>query len=124
VAPAKPDGKGTARLRDRDFLAYVLDQLHGLRDVESRAMFGGHGIYQGAMFFAIVHRGRLYFRVGEATRPDYLAHGMKPFRPGPGQTLKRYYELPTDVLEDSGEAVRWARKAIRAGAEAKARSGG
>ena len=123
VVRAKPGGGGTARVRDRDFLAYVLDQLHGLRDMESRAMFGGHGIYQGTMFFAIVHRGRLFFRVDEDTRPEYEAHGMKPFRPGSGQTLKRYYELPADVLEDANEVVRWARKAVRAGVATRTPSG-
>ena len=109
-------GKG-----DRTFLAFVLDQLRGLRGVESRAMFGGHGLYQGLVFFAIIHRGRLYFRVSDATRPEYEARGMSPFMPGARQTLKRYYEAPAEVLEDAAEAVRWARAAVAAGSQAKAR---
>ena len=107
---------------DRTFLAFVLDQLRGLGAVESRAMFGGHGVYSDGIFFAIVHRGRLYFRVSDATRGAYEARGAKPFRPGPRQKLKRYYEVPAEVLEDAPEALRWARAAVAARAEPKARA--
>jgi DNA transformation protein len=39
---------------------------------------------------------------------------MKSFRPNPRQTLKNYFEVPIDVVEDGGELVRWARRAARA----------
>ena len=77
-------------------------------------MFGGHGLYQDTIFFAIVHRGRLFFRTDQMTRTEYEARGMAPFRPGPRQTLKTYWEVPAEVLEDAAEAVRWARKAVAA----------
>ncbi len=54
---------------DASFLAFVLDQLGGSSGIESRAMFGGHGLYRHGTFFATVFRGRLYFRTSEATRP-------------------------------------------------------
>jgi DNA transformation protein len=37
---------------------------------------------------------------------------MKPFRPNPRQTLKTYYELPVDVMEDRDQLKHWARRAI------------
>ena len=82
-------------------------------------MFGGHGLYQAGRFFGMVHRGRLYFRVSEATRTDYEEHGMKAFRPGPGQTLKNYREVPAEILEDASEAAHWARDAVKAAAGSK-----
>ena len=117
AGPRRAGGAG-----DHTFLAFVLDQLRGLRGVESRAMFGGHGLYEGSVFFAIIHRGRLYFCVSDTTRPDYEARGMAPFRPGSRQTMKRYYEVPAEVLEDAAEAVRWARPAVSAGSQAKSRA--
>lgn len=120
--PAVSRARRTGRPPDHTFLEFVLDQLHGLRALESRAMFGGHGLYQGPVFFAIVHRGRLYFRVGDATRAAYEARGMKPFRPGPSQTLKSYYEVPADVLEDAAEVAGWARAAVASGAASKSRA--
>ncbi len=101
------------------FTDYVVDQLGGLGSVEARAMFGGYGLYLDDAIFGIVFRGRLYFRVSDATVGEYDARGMKPFRPGPSQTLKRYYEVPADVLEDAAELKRWARAACGATRERK-----
>ena len=92
---------------------FVEDQLSGLRGVACRAMFGGYGIYQGRTFFGIIYRGQLYFKTSEATRGRYEKAGMKPFRPSAKQTLKNYYEVPADVIEDPDELVAWAQEAIR-----------
>lgn len=93
------------------FKDYILDQLSGL-DVSARAMFGGHGLYVGASFFAILHRDRLYFRTDAATRDRYTARGMEPFRPNARQTLASYYEVPADIVEDGELLTEWARAAL------------
>jgi DNA transformation protein len=101
------------------YLEYVLEQLGELGPVTSRAMFGGHGLYLGDQFFAIVHRDRLYFKVDEASRPDYERHGSGPFRPNARQTLKSYWEVPAEIVEDRETAVEWARDAVSCAAAAK-----
>jgi DNA transformation protein len=99
---------------DRGFKAFVEDQLGGLRrGLSCRAMFGGYGLYEGRTFFGIIFKGRLYFKTSDATRGRYVAAGMKPFRPSATQTLKRYYEVPADVLEDADALAAWAREALR-----------
>ena len=40
---------------------------------------------------------------------------MGPFRPNERQTLKSYYEVPPEVLDDAEALFSWAREAIRAG---------
>jgi DNA transformation protein len=98
--------------RERDsFKDFVLDQLGGLRGVTCRAMFGGFGLYRGDHFFGIVHKGRLYFKTDEASRAAYRDRGMKPFRPNARQTLKTYYEVPVEVMEDAEQLVAWAAQA-------------
>jgi len=104
-------GKGDV---GHSFLQFVLDQLAGVRAVEARAMFGGHGLYADGKFFAIVHRGRLYFRVDKPSRTDFEIRGMEPFRPRSRQTLGAYYEVPSEVAEDAAELARWARRAVAA----------
>ncbi len=99
-------------MKDETFKNYVLDQLRGLDELECRAMFGGYGLYRGETFFGIIHRGRLYFKTDDASRPAYVEAGMKPFRPNARQTLKSYYEVPVDVIEDEDRLLRWARPAI------------
>ena len=95
------------------FKDFVLDQLADLRGLTCRAMFGGYGLYRGGKFFGIVHKGRLYFKVSPKTINCYKKQGMKPFRPSTKQTLKSFYEVPTNVLEDAEQLTDWATAAAR-----------
>jgi DNA transformation protein len=105
------------------FQRFVLDQLElgGLRGVVCRAMFGGHGLYRRDAFFGILHKGRLYFKTDESTRAGYLKRGMTPFRPNARQTIRTYYEVPIDIVEDSEQLIAWAEGAIKAGRRAARR---
>jgi len=94
------------------FKAFILDQLADLRGLTCRAMFGGYGLYHGATFFGIIHKGRLYFKVTSKTVGRYKAHNMNPFRPSAKQTLKSFYEVPIDVIEDAEALPQWAAEAI------------
>jgi DNA transformation protein len=95
------------------FREYVLEQLG--EGIECRAMFGGHGLYREGTFFAILFRGHLYFRTSPRTRKEFVRRGMTPFRPRARQTLRSYYEVPPDVLEDREELRRWAERSARIG---------
>ena len=103
------------------YLAYVLEQLAELGPVTSRAMFGGHGLYLGDQFFAIVYRDRLFFRTDESSRPEYERRGSAPFSPNERQTLKSYWEVPGEVLDDREVAVEWARDAVSCAAATTAK---
>jgi DNA transformation protein len=99
---------------DESFKDYVLDQLSTLPEVRARAMFGGHGVYQGAHFFAILVEGRLYFKTDAATRRAYEERGMEPFtyEQAGRMTTMHYFEVPPDVLEDRAALVEWAKCAV------------
>ena len=90
------------------FKDFVLDQLADLRGLTCRAMFGGYGLRYREAFFGIVHKGRLYFKVTPETVGSYKEQSMKPFRPNAKQTLKSFYEVPVDVIEDSEQLTQWA----------------
>jgi DNA transformation protein and related proteins len=98
--------------KDESFKDFVVDQLHGLEDVEARRMFGGHGLYQDETFFGIVHKGKLFFKIDETTVNEYKKRKMKPFRPTAKQTLKSYYQVPVDIIEDADALREWAVKAV------------
>jgi len=98
---------------DASYVEFVEDQLQSLGDVTVKRMFGGFGLYRGTVFFGIISGGRLYFKVDERTKREYIDRGMGPFRATPKQILKTYYEVPVDVLEDDGELTAWAKEAIR-----------
>ena len=98
--------------RDESFKDFVLDQLQELEDIEARRMFGGYGLYQDETFFGILHKGKLYFKVDESTVGEYRKLKMKPFRPNPKQTLKNYYQVPVEIIEDGDRLGGWAEAAI------------
>jgi DNA transformation protein and related proteins len=100
-------------VKDESFKNFVLDQLGSLDDVEARRMFGGHGLYQDETFFGIIHKGRLYFKTDEHTVAAYRRRKMKLFRPNPKQTLRSYYQVPVEIIEDGDWLGAWAEAAIR-----------
>ena len=99
--------------KDESFKDFVLDQLVGMDGVEARRMFGGFGLYQDETFFGIIYKGRLYFKIDDSTVGEYRKRKMKPFRPNAKQTLKSYYQVPVDVIEDADELREWAVKAVK-----------
>ena len=106
-----------ARDTPPQFVQFVLDQLSALGGVECRPMFGGYGLSHGDAFFGIIWRDQLYLKTDDATRDRYVSRGMQPFRPNARQTLKTYYEVPADVLEDRAELAQWARQSCEARGE-------
>ena len=38
---------------------------------------------------------------------------MKPFRPSDKQTLKNYYEVATDILENKDDLILWVRQTVQ-----------
>jgi DNA transformation protein len=106
------------------FLTFVIEQLDGVRQVTSRRMFGGVGLYSGESFFGVLDNDRLYFKVNETSVGDYTRAGMGPFRPDPTKPMTmKYYEVPVSVLEDRDAIAAWARKAIAVAEGAKGAKG-
>jgi DNA transformation protein len=110
---------------NEDYLQYVLEQLASLRGAVSRRMFGGVGLYYEELFFGLIMRDTLYFRVDDANRPDYEALGMRRFQPYADKPHLsfNYFEVPAHVLEDADELIVWARRSLQAAQTAGATKG-
>jgi DNA transformation protein len=106
----------------REFLDFVLEQMSQLRGLHSRSMFGGFGIYQGDLFFALIADDRLYLKTDAVNRADFVARGLGPFVYGAnGKTASmQYYEVPPEVYEDLDSMRLWAEKGIAAAQRAAA----
>jgi DNA transformation protein len=103
---------------------FVCDQLRDWAPVTARRLFGGWGIYNGAVMFGLVARDTIYFRVDDRNRPDYeIGAGPKPFvyeMPN-GKTIEMAYcEVPPEILDDTETLPQWAAKAQDAALRAKA----
>ena len=101
-------------MADQSLKEFVIDQLRSMPDLRARPMFGGYGFYQADFFFGILIQGRLYFKTDDKTRNAYAERGMKPFVYEKAKRIMTmtYFEVPSDVLEDSQTLVAWARLAV------------
>jgi DNA transformation protein len=97
------------------------DLLRGLGPIRVRRMFGGHGVYAGDLFFAIVADGVLYLKADAVSAPQFAARGLARFTyVKQGRTLSMaYYEAPGEVYDDPDEALHWGRLAVEAASRAK-----
>ena len=102
--------------RKDEFLDYVLDQMAFIHGLNARAMFGGYGLYQDELIFALIIDDMLYLKVDDATQSEFEAKGLRPFGyAARGRTVTmRYHEAPAEVFEDIDEMRYWTNKALQA----------
>jgi DNA transformation protein len=103
------------------FREWVREQLRpSVRNLRDRSMFGGVGIYAGELFFALLAEDRLYLKVDDSNRADFVAMGMGPFCPfGEDGMVMQYYEVPLEVIERPEQLAGWAAKAMEVARAAK-----
>ena len=99
-----------------EYTDYVLELLAPLGTLTTGRFFGGVGISHTAVQFAIIMGNSLYFTVDDTTREKYLAAGMTCFsyltKKGRVQ-VRKYFELPEEVLTDPAQLRQWANEAMR-----------
>jgi len=96
-----------------EFADYVVEQLSAWGTVSVRRMFGGAGLYHGGTMFGVIADDVAYLKVDDSNRDDFLRAGSAPFEPYPDKiktTIRTYYEIPADVLEDPAELAQWAQR--------------
>lgn len=76
-------------------------------------MFGGYGIFHEGMMFALISEDVLYFKVNDSNREIYKNAGSRPFPHGIS-----YWEVPTEVLEETTRLHEWANISIEIAHEA------
>lgn len=97
-----------------EYTEYVLELLAPLGPVRTGRFFGGVGITDGAIQFAMIMGNSLYFVVDEGTRKKYEQAGMQPFHMRPKRRIqvRKYFELPEEILTDPAELRIWANEAM------------
>ena len=98
-----------------EYTEYVLELLEPIGLVRTGRFFGGVGISNGFVQFAIIMGNSPYFAVDEDTRKKYEQAGMQPFsymtKRGRVQ-VRKYFELLEDILIDSEQLRLWANEAM------------
>lgn len=104
-----------------EFLTYILEMLAPLGQPSGRRMFGGYGIFNHDLMFAIVVDQQLYFKTNNNNVMEYISRGLPPFtyqRRGKRVSLN-YYLAPDEILDDSEALLPWAQRAYQAALNTK-----
>ena len=105
-----------------EYTAYILDLLAPIGPFTTSHFFGGVGLSRNGVQFAMIMGNSLYFVVDDTTREQYTAAGMACFsyltKKGRVQ-VRRYFELPEEVLTDPAELRQWANEAMRVAGKTK-----
>lgn len=107
----------------KEYREEVEERLSLVVPIQTKAMFGGVGIYSEGLFFALIAEDKLYFKVSDLNRADYEAAGMQPFYPYDSPTPMHYWELPPGLIDDPDELKIWVDKALAVAATAKQKKG-
>lgn len=89
--------------------------------IQTKAMFGGVGIYSEGLFFALIAEDRLYFKVDDTNREDFESARMSAFYPYDSPKPMGYWEVPANVFKSKKELGVWADKALRVAERARKR---
>lgn len=105
------------------FAQHAIDLLSGVGAVKVRAMFGGYGVSLNGISIGLIADDRLYLRVDDESRAAFEAAGSAPFvypsRKGP-MTMKNYWALPEEAVDDPDKAERWGNLAAAAAERSEA----
>lgn len=104
------------------FHDYIMtDVLGRFPDITSRAMFGGYGIYQHGIFFALIANDQLYFKVDDSNRAQYEQAGSQPFvyQQGKKPMTMQYWLVPEELFVQPTELGQWIQQSVQIAVQAK-----
>ncbi len=105
---------------DLEFRDYVLDQLRGIGEFETKNMFGGTAVLINGAAFAKIKHGSLWLKADKENVDNFAEMGMPQYTYGKDNSRKlNFYETPADVLEDQDVLVQWAKEAYGAALRSK-----
>ncbi|MBF8668361.1 TfoX/Sxy family protein [Pseudomonas putida] len=96
---------------------HYVDLLCSWAKLTTRPLFGAVAIYRNGQVFAMVWQGSLYFKVDANSRKTYEAagsHALGYVSEGEEHSLKSYWEVPADVVDDLDNLKQFAERAYYA----------
>ncbi|MFL9610444.1 TfoX/Sxy family protein [Methylobacillus sp. Pita2] len=99
-----------------ELISHLEELLHGFGPIHAKHMFGGYGIYHDGLMFALIADDTLYLKADAENRKEFEKLGLPAFRyakQGKEITMS-YCQAPADMLEETEQAVYWARLAYAA----------
>ena len=104
-----------------EFVEYLKEAFREFGPIQTRKMFGGHGVYFDGVMIGLVADDMLYLKTDEASAVRFIEQGLPQFEYPKGDRLvgMSYYLAPEETLEDPSEMRRWASLAYEAALRAR-----
>src|SRR5210317_1692839 len=98
---------------NEEFKNFVLDQLQGIGEFETKRMFGGLALLTHGSAFGKIKHDKLWIKVDNTNIADFERLGMNQYSYGKDNSRKlNFYETPIDVIEDRDKLKGWVEKSI------------
>lgn len=109
-----------------EFVAYLKEVFEKFGPVQTRRMFGGHGLFYDGLMFGLVAEDTLYLKGDDTTASLFESRGLPRFEYAKGGKIVylSYYMAPEEIFDDPGEAALWAQRAFEAALRAKRKPAG
>ncbi len=92
----------------------LVESLNELGEITSKKMFGGYGIFESGLMFALVQSdGTPCLRVAKGGEEKFTGAGSRKHDRMP------YWSIPDKVLDDDADLIDWATDALEAARAAK-----
>jgi DNA transformation protein len=91
-------------------------------EIEMRRMFSGYGLFREGLMFGLVYDQLVYLKTDADNIAEFQKKGLGQFLYERGGKVRglSYYRPPDSVMDDPGEAARWAHIAFEAALRAAA----
>ena len=101
--------------KSQDFIDYIVDMLSPIGEITVGRMFGGVLLKHNNQQLGAIWGNSFYFRVPKSMQEKFKKHGSQPFQYAKKTgmvTVKAYWSVPDDLLEDSQQLVLWAKEIL------------
>ena len=99
-----------------EFVESLHEIFERLGRIQTRRMFGGHGVWHEGRMIALVAKDTLYLKSDADSAEHFDKLNLPPFTyERNGKTMPMSYrQAPADLFEDRHEAALWGRRAYEA----------
>ncbi|PSW21315.1 DNA transformation protein [Photobacterium sanctipauli] len=107
---------------DKPVLKDSLRLFSCFKNVKSRSMFGGFGIFAGETMFALVVNDKLHLRANADNEQEFKQAGLKPYiyKKRGFPVVTKHFAIPDEWWDDSDKILSHAKRSLEAAQEDKA----
>jgi len=104
-----------------EFTEYLHEVFERFGPITVRKMFGGYGVFQDGLMFALVADDTLYLKADAENAHTFEELGLGPFEYAKsGKVMKMsYFQAPDAILDDRDAAAEWAARSFEAALRAQ-----